>query len=158
MVQLSRLPQMSPFYPLFTHVPDLPPTAHPPERPHTYRSRCPPGLFRRSPQRAHLAHPTPRRRRAQGDSLRERLYLGGPQCFHRGQWWHHDGTMVSLWRFARSLPLPHILFKDRWNVMGSIAHTRGSSVLSPLAIFDSLKIPQGVPILLSKRSSSRASP
>jgi hypothetical protein len=170
MVSLLRLPPMSPFYPLpalCPHVPHLPPTTHPPERAHTHRPGCPPRLLCRRAQRSHPPNPPPRRRRAQGDPFRQRLYLGGPQCVHRRQWRYHHGTMVRLLAlrspFAFTSFSPPPFSKDRWNVMGTIAHTRG-----PL-VFSSLRRPSptddvvlfratGVPILLPERPSPRTSP
>ena len=46
------------FTPSSPHVSDLPPAAHPSERTHTHRPRCPSGLLRRSPQRPHPPHPS----------------------------------------------------------------------------------------------------
>ena len=50
--------------------------------------------------------------------------------------WYASGASLTL----AFTSYPPAFFKDRWNVMGSIAHTRGSSVFSALGIFHPLNI------------------
>ncbi|KAH9992285.1 hypothetical protein BJV77DRAFT_1067784 [Russula vinacea] len=123
---------MSPFYPS-SHVADLPATAHPPERAHTHRPGCSPGLLCRRAQRAH-----PLTRRLDADE-RKAIRSGNVYIWEDRSASTVDNGGITMerwyaWRFARrgrftsSCPSP-FFSKDRRNVMGTIAHTRGVSIL-----------------------------